>query len=164
MKSVQAQLVGGMGAARAAGSPPPAAQAAAAAAVGGGGGGGFDSDEDGGLPPIPEVPTPSFLVYATSDNKPFLGGYRNPATGVVFHNATTQTDPLPRPRPVRPRRPLVAAAAQTEKPHRSRGFQCPRDAATQCPRPGCAEDREGRMLELTGGQACEGSTWVGWWV
>lgn len=118
--------------------PATAAAAAAAAAVGG---------EHRGAPAPPPA---SHVTYALPDAKPFLGGYRNPVSGTIFHHASAQTDAPPVPPP---KCEQAAAGVQTEVPQRSRAVQCPRDASTQCPRPGWIEGRGvGRVLGPTGEQ------------
>ncbi|KAL4436599.1 hypothetical protein ABPG75_003738 [Micractinium tetrahymenae] len=107
--------------------------------------------------PAPLLPAHSHASFASPAQKPFLGGFRNRQSGAVFHHAATQTDPLPQRPPSRPRAPRLSSGAQTDKPQRSRAAQCACDAATQCLRPGWAEDRsEGRMLELPTGPYVSG--------
>ncbi|GAX74047.1 hypothetical protein CEUSTIGMA_g1497.t1 [Chlamydomonas eustigma] len=89
------------------------------------------------------------LDYSQQQPKPFVGGYKNKRTGVVFHHAWTQTPKEPKYLGVERK---LERETQTVKVAQ-RSAQTMREAATQMERPGViidtSEDRElipGRYL------------------
>lgn len=73
-------------------------------------------------------------VVRDSGAKPYMGGYRHKHTGVVFHNACSQTQPAKEAEVPKPKRERFCREAQTVD-MKVRSTQSKREFGTQMPRP-----------------------------
>lgn len=83
----------------------------------------------------PEQPLKTIQIlidYSQVLQKPYLGGYRNKRTGVVYHHGGTQTPRQPKPNASKIKQTRETQTVKSQ----SRTQQSKREASTQVARPG----------------------------